>query len=244
MIIKPALFACVVTAALGGCRDDRTSNEMEFGRTVEPSSDLLDRNNDETIGAGAGARAWGRTTFTNEAGHTEHGVPPVQDGDSLGEERIDAAGTTNQNTGAAVQGRRLGQQTRTPTMRFGSSYRDRVEGVTQPSPEAAGTSSTGSSAETPGELPSEGAPEPLTEPSREPIEPTPEPVIEPAPGPMTPPTQPSPSPSTNTGAQGSPETSGASAGTSETASGHGTPTRTGINTENAGTGGGAGFLPR
>ncbi len=185
MIKKTALFACVIAAAVG-CRSDRIERDLEFGRTVEPAGDRVDQEHsrstnevgsrasefggvggstgqshggDET-GAGQGAAAGVPTMQTDEAGHT---------GPDTGADRqIDQRGTVNQNTGAAVQGRR------------GDSLTNRS--MRSPTP-TSGTRSTS----------------PQTTPETTPPEP--------------------------------------SSGTSETASGHGTTTDTGINTENAGQGG-------
>lgn len=66
MLIKSALFACVVAAAAaGGCRDDRNERTLEFGRSIE-ATEL------PASGQGAGQNAEQPTTRTDEAGHTVH----------------------------------------------------------------------------------------------------------------------------------------------------------------------------
>jgi hypothetical protein len=95
--MKSALFACIVAAAIG-C-NDRNSRETAYG----------------TPGTGAGASSE-ETIRSNAAGHTIHqtGTGPETEA-STDEQRVDRAGTVNENTGAAVAPSAEARRTATPT---------------------------------------------------------------------------------------------------------------------------------
>ena len=225
-MFKATLFACVIAAAGVGCRDvDRTTRETTYSNPVEPST------------YNTGAEATDRDLKSADSirtEETEHTVPgtEVQSGDVQARPgfvpRRSSGATQSRDTGWSSIGEpresadiddeadtsSIPSAGGTDSIRSGNSNVPADTSTGAATPESNEMSGTGAGANA---APAPTTPEPST---------TPQPTPQPTPPPTTPEpttTEPPPAPP--------------SSGLNETSSGNGTTTNTGVNTENAGTGG-------